>query len=98
MVAAKNASSNNASLGELRGNLTVHTVPQWQGNPPSFQSPQAAISLAAVQETDSAGLALLVHWANLARAAGVRLKFTDAPAQLSELAKINGLQELFAKS
>ena len=52
------------------------------------------IDLRAVGEVDSSGLALLLHWRDVAARANARLTFTGAPAQLREMAKITGVETL----
>ncbi|MGI9311802.1 MAG: STAS domain-containing protein [bacterium] len=86
---------------EVRGALNSHTARElFEQTPPALtMSPQPSpsptiIDLAAVREADSAGLALLVHWSNLAQARG-GARFANAPAQLRRLAEITGLAEMF---
>ena len=78
----------------LSGDLTVKTARRLFDQTPPFAPGEMRINLAAVGEADSAGLALLVHWSNLAGSSSTKLVFTDAPAQLRQLAKISGLGEL----
>lgn len=80
----------------LSGPLTLKTVPAWFEKTPQFCAQPIRVDLAAVQEADSAGLALLVHWSKLARASSTPLQFTEVPPQLYQLAKIADLEELFA--
>jgi phospholipid transport system transporter-binding protein len=49
------------------------------------------VDLGAVRHTDSAGLALLVHWQRLARQRGLDLEFHHAPDQLMDMARLSGL-------
>ena len=85
----------------LSGDLTVKTarrlfdkMPAF-GETPAFGAQEVTVDLKSVREADSAGLALLVHWSNLARSSSAELVFTGAPAQLRQMAKITGLEELF---
>jgi ABC-type transporter Mla MlaB component len=52
----------------------------------------STLSLSAVTRTDSAGLAYLMELTRRGRARGVELKFTDAPAQVVQLAHFFGLE------
>lgn len=76
----------------LRGALTFDTAPDllpagadWvrRGSGP------VTIDLAEVERIDSAGLALLVEWVNLAR--GRQVRFANVPAQARELIDVYGL-------
>ena len=80
---------------QLRGALTVKTARRLYDRTPRFRPGEMRLDLASVSEADSAGLALLLHWANLAQNAHGRLTFTNAPPQLREIAKITNLAELF---
>lgn len=80
---------------QLHGALTVKTARRLFDRTPRFRSAETHLDLAAVSEADSAGLALLVHWFNLAQAARGRLTFTNASPQLRQIAKITNLAELF---
>ncbi len=80
---------------ELSGDLTVKTARRLFDQPPRLHPGEVRMDLAAVREVDSAGLALLVHWDNLAAASAGKLTYTNAPAQLREMAKITGLEALF---
>jgi len=52
------------------------------------------VDMAGVNNTDSAGLALVIEWTRQALAAGQDLKFTSVPAQLLSLADISDAKEL----
>lgn len=54
------------------------------------------VDLAAVTKTDSAGLALLIHWSNRATVAAVPIMFTNPPPQLRRMIKIAGLEALLS--
>ena len=56
----------------------------------------AAIDLAGVTASDSAGLALLIEWLSIAKAAGRPLKFENIPTQLQQLARLSEVEELLA--
>jgi phospholipid transport system transporter-binding protein len=54
----------------------------------------AAIDLAGVTASDSAGLALLIEWLSVAKAAGAPLKYENLPTQLHQLARLSEVEEL----
>ena len=56
------------------------------------------LDLSRVTRVDSAGLALLLELARLARSAGRELRCTHAPEQLRRLAEFFGLSQLLALS
>jgi len=47
-----------------------------------------------VEKTDSAGLALLVEWAIMAKKAGVVISFSRVPKQMLDIARVSGLDDL----
>jgi len=54
----------------------------------------AVIDLAGVTTSDSAGLALLIEWLSLAKAAGKDLRYENIPTQLHQLARLSEVEEL----
>jgi phospholipid transport system transporter-binding protein len=54
----------------------------------------AVIDLAGVTVSDSAGLALLIEWLSVAKAAGSSLKYENLPVQLHQLARLSEVEEL----
>jgi phospholipid transport system transporter-binding protein len=54
----------------------------------------AVIDLAGVTESDSAGLALLIEWLSVAKAASRPLRFENIPSQLQQLARLSEVEEL----
>jgi phospholipid transport system transporter-binding protein len=52
------------------------------------------IDLAGVTGSDSAGLALLIEWLSVAKAAGHPLRFANIPSQLQQLARLSEVEEL----
>jgi phospholipid transport system transporter-binding protein len=54
----------------------------------------AVIDLAGVKDSDSSGLALLIEWLSLARAARRSLRYENIPAQLQQLAHLSDVEEL----
>jgi phospholipid transport system transporter-binding protein len=54
----------------------------------------AFIDLSGVTASDSAGLALLLEWLSVARAAKVALRYENVPVQLQQLARLSEVEEL----
>jgi phospholipid transport system transporter-binding protein len=52
------------------------------------------IDLTAVTGSDSAGLALLIEWLSVARAAGRSLRYENIPSQLRQLAGLSDVDSL----
>ncbi|HET7756694.1 MAG TPA: STAS domain-containing protein [Steroidobacteraceae bacterium] len=55
------------------------------------------IDCGAVSSADSAGLAVLIDWLALARAAGRPLRFTSLPPGLTALGRISEVEELLER-
>jgi phospholipid transport system transporter-binding protein len=54
----------------------------------------SVIDLSGVAAGDSAGLALLIEWLSVARAAGRALRYAHVPQQLQQLARLSEVEEL----
>jgi phospholipid transport system transporter-binding protein len=54
----------------------------------------AVIDLAGVKDSDSSGLALLIEWLSVARAARRALRYENIPTQLHQLARLSDVEEL----
>lgn len=52
------------------------------------------IDLAGVDSANSAGLALLLEWMDLARASGARLTYRNLPESLARIAAVSNLDTL----
>lgn len=81
----------------VSGALTFETVPDlYRTSAAWFEGTGVlTLDLAQVTNTDSAGLALLVEWLRRARERKRSLRFTNMPAQVQTLVRINNLQEAF---
>lgn len=55
---------------------------------------QVSVSLRQVDQSDSAGLALLVEWVRLADKHRCDLRYTDIPAHLQTLIDVTGLRSI----
>jgi phospholipid transport system transporter-binding protein len=71
------------------GPLTVDTVTAlWRQGLSTMPLGQIEnLDLSQVTQSDSAGLALLLEWTNLAKKAGKNLQFVNFPPQLTSIAK-----------
>src|ERR1700688_1842565 len=58
------------------------------------QGRATVIDLAGVTASDSAGLALLIEWLSVAKAANQALRFENIPSQLKQLARLSEVEEL----
>jgi phospholipid transport system transporter-binding protein len=56
----------------------------------------SVIDLSAVTDSDSAGLALLIEWLSVAKAAGRVLRYENIPSQLHQLARLSELDPLIS--
>jgi phospholipid transport system transporter-binding protein len=56
------------------------------------------IDLAGVTGSDSSGLALLIEWLSVAKAAGRTLHYDNIPSQLHQLARLSEVEELLVPS
>lgn len=54
----------------------------------------AVLDLGGVSDSDSAGLALLIEWLSVAKAASRSLRYENIPAQLLQLARLSEVEEL----
>jgi phospholipid transport system transporter-binding protein len=54
----------------------------------------AVIDLAGVTTSDSSGLALLIEWLSVAKAATRALKYENIPSQLQQLARLSEVEDL----
>lgn len=54
----------------------------------------AVIDLGSVASSDSSGLALLIEWLSVAKAAGRPLRYENIPTQLQQLARLSEVEEL----
>lgn len=82
----------------LTGPLTFDTVPQLvqQGRQLFANGKSVELDLAAVERSDSAGLALLVSWVRLAQRQGSEIAFLNVPEQLLGLARVGGVEQILA--
>ena len=84
---------------QVTGPLTFQSVPQClELSRPLFAGGDTALTLDLHDVTlaDSAGLALLLEWREMARAAGRTLMLVNLPEQMQHLIEVSGLSPVFA--
>jgi phospholipid transport system transporter-binding protein len=78
----------------VRGVLSFDTVPEVYAQSAAWVQKgqgEITIDLKNVERADSAGLALLVEWLQLARRRNRELRFTNVSEQVRALVRVNGL-------
>lgn len=78
----------------ITGELGFDTVPVLYPGPFTGES-GIQLDLAGVSRADSAGLALLVQWAQDARQRDAKIDFCNIPDQLAAMIKVAELQSVF---
>jgi len=78
----------------LQGRLTVDTVSGLYNQAPTLGQGDFKVNLSGVEEMDSAGLALLVHWQQQSVKQDSRLYLVDPPEQVSTMIRISNLEAL----
>jgi phospholipid transport system transporter-binding protein len=64
-----------------------------------FESvPSVIVDLSLVTSSDSAGLALLIEWLRMTRAAGRKIHFDNVPQQIMALARISEVDDLLLEN
>ena len=84
---------------EVTGQVTFQSVPQFLAHTDKWLrvgSGRVTIDMHGVTLADSAGLALMIEWQQLAHAAGREIVFTHMPEQMRDLIRVNGLTQVFA--
>ena len=82
----------------VSGQLTFQTVPRFLTHTDKLlqnNSGTVTIDMHGVTLADSAGLALMIEWLQLARAAKHEVVFTNIPEQMRDLIRVNGLDRVF---
>jgi len=82
---------------EVSGRLTFQTVPEFlarTGDSLKSGTGQITIDMHGVTLADSAGLALMLEWLEMAGAAKREIVFTRIPAQVRDLIHVSGLQRV----
>jgi phospholipid transport system transporter-binding protein len=74
--------------------FTTVTALLLQGNEAICNGRAAVMDLVGVKDSDSSGLALLIEWLSVARAAQKTLHYENIPVQLHQLARLSDVEEL----
>ncbi len=83
---------------EASGRMTFQTVPQFLAHSEEGlrrATGKVTIDMRGVTLADSAGLALMLEWLEMATAAKREIVFTNIPEQTRDLIHVNGLQQVF---
>jgi phospholipid transport system transporter-binding protein len=80
----------------VMGTLHFTTVTKllYAGSKAIVNGRAAVIDLAGVKDSDSSGLALLIEWMSIAKAARRTLHYANVPVQLHQLARLSDVEEL----
>ena len=79
----------------VSGNMTIETAKDLlQAGVAAMGNGAATFDLAAVNDVDSAGLAVLFGWQRVANAQGESLRIANPPRSLSSLAEVYGVTGL----
>jgi len=80
----------------LEGRLSFKTVPAICENSHFLNSPDAVvqIDLQSVEAADSAGVAMLLEWTQLAEQKQKSIRWVNMPEQMQRLVRINGLSQI----
>lgn len=85
---------------ELRGDVSFHTAEDILRSSEKLFAGMANIDvdLSAVEQTDSAGLALLLEWISRAAGAGTEMQFSNIPEKIQAIAVTAEINELLQRS
>lgn len=80
----------------VRGTLHFTTVTKLldAGSEAIANGRASVIDLSGVKDSDSSGLALLIEWMSVAKAARRTLRYENMPVQLHQLARLSDVEEL----
>jgi phospholipid transport system transporter-binding protein len=84
----------------LSGPLVFDSVPElYEGLMSELRgTADVTVDLSGVTRADSAGMALLVEWQRMARAAGGAVRVVNMPPQVLRMVHVTGLEELLGQS
>ncbi len=103
MSKAQTSKARLESLGDGRfrvsGILDADTVTAiFEESARKFASPSIVVDFAPVTASDSSGMALLLEWLRVSRAAGRRIHFDNVPQQIMALARISEVDDLLLEN
>ncbi len=81
---------------KLRGDLVFATATQAlaSGTLAMREASAWELDLGAIEDGDSAGIAVLVEWLSEARRRAASVVYTDIPPQMLAIARISGIEDL----
>jgi len=82
--------------GSLEFATVAHLLPL--GTAAIQEGRASVIDLGGVTSSDSAGLALLIEWLSVAKAAGRTLRYENIPGQVHQLARLSEVDDLLTAS
>ncbi len=86
-----------ARIFSIKGSLTFQTAPELLVQSEKWMtesSDSVTIDFSSAGRTDSAGIALMLEWIELAKKQNLELKFENIPDQINEFVETNGLDHL----
>ncbi|MCF6217451.1 MAG: STAS domain-containing protein [Gammaproteobacteria bacterium] len=95
MAALATIESQGAGKMEVKGDLVFSSVTSLLAESVAYFKPQEELSidLAAVTHSDSAGVALLLEWMQMAKLRNLKLSFSNIPAQMWTIIDVSGLAQ-----
>jgi len=85
--------SQQGSLVKLTGRLDFSSVASLLAKNDWLQGDQLQIDMADVEQSNSAGLALLLEWMKIAQKKGLQIKYHNVPEQLLVIARAYGVDQ-----
>lgn len=77
----------------LSGQLDFHSVASLLSSNGWLQGEHIQIDMGKVQQSNSAGLALLLEWMKIAQQKGLQIKYHNVPEQLLVIARAYGVDQ-----
>ena len=97
-MSANGITARDNGVFDVNGQVTFQSVPQFLALTDKWLhagTGKVTIDMHGVTLADSAGLALLIEWLQLARSAQREIVFTRMPDQMRDLVRVNGLMQVF---
>lgn len=97
-MSANGITARDNGVFDVNGQVTFQSVPQFLALTDKWLhagTGKVTIDMHGVTLADSAGLALLIEWLQLARSAKREIVITNMPDQMRDLVRVNGLMQVF---
>lgn len=85
--------SQQGGILKLTGQLNFSSVASLLSSNDCLQGGQVQIDMSGVQQSNSAGLALLLEWMKIAQQKGLQIKYHNVPEQLLVIARAYGIDQ-----